>query len=155
MDDFDGQVVALEPREDSVTYRNSSWPSCQLVDVCDGNVRIPNNTLQPIRVHRNDHVCQVRSTHVVKVGETSSPKPKALVHTCNAPFSKEVLVDPNNQLPPRWKQVFRNLHNSYDSVFENVIGRYNDASGKVRSRIIIGTAQPPTRKLRVPNYCKK
>ena len=39
-------------------------------------------------------------------------------------------------------------------MFEPVIGRYNDESGRVRARVNIGSAKPPTRKLRVPNYAK-
>ncbi len=154
--EFNGQVVALEPRDDSMTYRDSGWPPCQFTGVVDGFVRVTNNTRSPIRVPKNDHVCQIRATRslLVDVNDASSVRPKSSIHTCNGPFNKEVVIDPSNQLTPEWKRAFRELHSTFDSVFENVIGRYNDASGKVRSRIIIGSAMPPTRKLRVPNYCK-
>ena len=35
------------------------------------------------------------------------------------------------------------------------VGRYNDFSGKVRARVNIGSAKPPTRKINIPNYCPK
>ncbi len=152
--EFDNQTVALEPRNDSVTYRTSGWPSCQLVGVTDGVARVTNNTSLPIRVPKNDHMCQIRATRSILVDGSSSAKPKGAVQTYSGPFSKEVIIDPSNQLSSEWRREFQDLHLSYDSVFENKIGRYNDASGKVRSRIIISNVMPPTRKLRVPNYCK-
>ena len=132
-DEFDNQVVALEPREDSTTYRTSEWPSCQLVDVNDGVIRVTNNTSLPIRVPKNDHVCQIRATRSVVIDGSSSAKPKSsFVQSCSVPFSKGVVIDPSNQLTPEWKVAFQDLHSTYDSVFENVIGRYNDASGRIR-----------------------
>ena len=37
-------------------------------------------------------------------------------------------------------------------LFEPLIGRYNDASGKVRARVNLGKVMPPSRKLNVPLY---
>ena len=147
-------MVALEPRDDSVTVRSSGWPSCQLLEVHKGVIRVTNKTKIPIRVPKNDHVCQIRATHAIAVDGTSIPRPKSKVQALSGPHSKNVSIDPNNQLSSAWKFAFQELHLSFDSVFEDVIGRYNDNSGRVRSRVIIGSATPPTRKLRVPNYCK-
>ena len=41
-----------------------------------------------------------------------------------------------------------------DDVFQPVIGRYNDYSGKLRARVNIGDTKPPAKKLHAPNYCK-
>ena len=70
------------------------------------------------------------------------------------PFSKDIILDPNNQLSDVWKTSFKELHIKFDSVFEPIIGKYNDFSGKVRARINIGQSSPPTRKLHVPNSGK-
>ena len=70
------------------------------------------------------------------------------------PFSKEVQLDPQDKLEPGLRTAFVELHERYDQVFEPVIGRYNDKSGKVRFRINIGSAKPPTKKLQVPCYSK-
>jgi hypothetical protein len=148
--------VALEPRRDSSTYRTSNWPSHQFTPVCEGTIRLVNNTTSPIQVSKNDHLCQIRGTHSVNISDisTSTPKPKKIPIKSGPPYSKNVVIDPNNQLSSDWKIAFNELHASYDSVFESAIGRYNDKSGKVRSRINISSSKPPTRKLRVPNYCK-
>ena len=152
---FNDQVVALEPRVDSKTYCASGWPSCRFATVHGGVFRITNDTSSPIRVPKNDHVGQIRGTHSIDVSQNSStPKPKISIPTRTGPHSKDVIIDPSGQLSSQWKIAFRNLHMSYDSVFEDIIGRYNDASGRVRSRINIGSAKPPTRKNRVPTYCK-
>ena len=151
---FNGQIVALEPRIDSKTFVASSWPSCRFVSVHEGNVVLTNDTSKPIRVPRHDQVAQIRSSKSIEVHHASTSVPKKALSIPKGPFSRDVVIDPSDQLTPEWKSAFRDLHLSYDSVFEDVIGRYNDSSGRVRSRINISSAKPPTRKLRVPNYCK-
>ena len=113
-----------------------------------------NNTRSPIHIPRNEHLCQIRGSKMLEITNNSTPKPKTQIPTTSAPFSSSVVIDPNNQLTPAWKNAFSDLHLAYDSVFESIIGRYNDHAGKVRSRILISSVNPPTRKLRVPNYCK-
>lgn len=152
---YNDQIVALEPRRDSVTFSTSNWPPHQLTSVSEGTIRIINTTSTPILVHRNDHLCQIRSTQSIEVSElTTTPKPKQTIVRPDPPYCQQVSIDPNNQLSSDWKVAFEELHASHDSVFENIIGRYNDCSGKVRARINISSSKPPTRKLRVPNYCK-
>ena len=124
---FDGQIVALEPRTDSRTFETSTWPSCRLLSVHGGTVSIQNDTLFPIHVPKHDQVAQIRSTKSVDVPNKSTPTPKKTLSTPRGPFSSAVIVDPSNQLSPEWRTAFRDLHLSYDSVFEDVIGRYNDA----------------------------
>ena len=65
----------------------------------------------------------------------------------------EIVVDPNKQLDDDWRARFRTLHESKKLAFANKIGRYNDHSGKIRARVNIGSARPPTRKVNIPNYC--
>ena len=151
---FDGQVVAVEPRIDSKTFSASGWPPCQFVDVHDGVLRVVNNTSSLIHVPKNDHVVQIRGTSSINIDGSSTSKPKRSIHTHHGPHSKNIVIDPSGQLSSEWKIAFQELHLSFDSVFEEVIGRYNENSGRVRSRINISSANPPTRKLRVPNYCK-
>ena len=150
---FNDQYVALEPRIDSCTYRNFEWPQPQFVKVIDGAIRLVNDTNAPIQIPRNDHLCQIRGSKILNPTNTSTPKPKFRAVRPSEPFSSCVVVDPSNQLPISWRNAFKDLHITYDSVFEDVIGKYNDHSGKVRSRILM-SVNPPTRKLRVPNYCK-
>ena len=148
--------MAIEPRFDSRTYRSANWPSPQFAPVSDGTIRLINNLSVPIQIPKNDHLCQVRGTHSVDVInlEKSALKPKKAKIKLDPPYSKQVVIDPNKQLSRKWKNAFSDLHLSYDSIFEDVIGRYNDESGKVRARINIGSSKPPTRKIRVPTYCK-
>ena len=68
------------------------------------------------------------------------------------PFSKHVIVDPNDQLSKEWKEKFASLNKQFDSVFEPVIGKYNDASGRLRARITFGPELPPSQKLHAPCY---
>ena len=148
--------MAVEPRSDSRTFRAANWPSLQFAPVSDGTIRLMNNTSAPIQISKNDHLCQVRGTHTTDITniEISTPRPKNPVVKLDPPYSKHVVIDPNNQLSNKWRAAFSDLHLSYDSVFEDRIGRYNDKSGKVRARINLGANKPPTRKIRCPTYDK-
>ena len=59
---LNNQIVAVEPRMDSSTFRSSNWPSCRFVSVIDGDIRLTNDTAYPIRVPRNDYLVQIRSS---------------------------------------------------------------------------------------------
>ena len=100
---FNDQVVALEPRYDSLTYRTSNWPSHQFTSVCD--VRLINNTSTLIQVPKNDHLCQIRATHSIDVSvENSTVKPKKTLVRLSPPYSEGVVIDPSNQLSSEWKR---------------------------------------------------
>ena len=58
----------------------------------------------------------------------------------------------NKQLSSEWNNKFDTLHQTYYSVFNPTIGRYNDNLGKVRARVNIGLVSPPNRKLHVPSF---
>lgn len=148
---FNDHVVALEPRRDSVTFRTSKWPSHHLTTVCEGTIRLINNTTSPIRISKNDHLCQIRGTSVVDVSNIvkTAPRPKKKLMKASPPYCKQVIIDPNNQLSADWKIAFEELNRSYDTVFEDKIGRYNDKSGKVRARINISNS---TQNLQLESY---
>ena len=150
----EGETLLLEPRVLSKTYRNCLWPRPQIVQVVEGKVNVHNDTGDIISLHKNDHICQVFKTISVEKIEPSIPTPKLKQSVAERPFSKDVQVDPNGQLAPEVQDMFRKLNLKYDELFEPVIGRYNDASGKVRARVNLGKVVPPTRKLQSPRYDK-
>ena len=152
----DGEIVVLEPRLISKTYATSLWPQPQLSIITGGELRIQNDTDKIIPVFKNDHVCQIHSTKSVLVNAVSTKTPRIIINkTVEQPFSKLVKLDPDSQLSTTYKNNFVDLHIKYDDVFEPVVGKYNDNSGKVRARVNIGKVSPPTRKLQVPRYDKK
>ena len=117
-----------------------------------------NNTTESIHLKRNDHFCQICQTIDINATEQIIVDSRNKLHstTINVSISSlsAISVDPNKQLSPMWISNFQSLHTKYSSVFESVIGRYNDNSGKVRARVNIGTATPPTKKLKVPQYSR-
>ena len=148
-------VVAVEPRVNSKVFSSSCWPEAQNVTVVDNEIRLLNRTNQPIFIPKNEHLCQVRATKIID----TTTLPTFHEHTKSAvlpktmpPYSKHINTDPDNQLPKEWKSKFIDLHISFDSVFEPVIGRYNDKSGRIRARITFGPVLPPTTKLHAPCY---
>ena len=116
---------------------------------------IPNKTCDIIPVKKNDYICQIRSmvTQDVPLG-VSLPLGKPILSAVKYNLD-QIVVDPNNQLDESWRVKFKTLHEHKKLAFANKIGRYNDHSGKVRARVNIACAKPPTRKLNVPNYCPK
>jgi hypothetical protein len=80
---------------------------------------------------------------------------KATLGASNSIPSSGISVDPDKQLLYEDKQCFHALHKQYDSVFDPTIGKYNDASGKVRAFINMGPVEPPAQKGRLPMYQRK
>ena len=153
---FNNSTVALEPRTDSKVFASFCWPRVQITKIIDHEIRLVNNTDHPIFIPKNEQLCQIRATQLVDTknlrieNSPSNNRPKPTI--IQPPFSKHVNTDPNNQLSPEWKNKFLDLNLQFDSVFEPVIGRYNDHSGRLRARVTFGPVLPPTRKLHAPCY---
>ena len=98
----------------------------------NGCVSLRNTTLEPVVLYKNDQVCHVRACKTIDNKQTSIPLPK----TSTPPIrqitknSKNVIVDPNNQLSESCREAFIKLNAEYDIVFEPIIRRYNDLSEK-------------------------
>ena len=149
-------LLALEPRTSSKVFSTCDWPQVQTIQVIDNEFRLVNTTDGPIHIPKNEQICQVRATQVVDKNlalNTACHKKNVIAPSdLLPPFSKHVIVDPNNQLSNEWKEKFCVLNKQFDSVFEPVIGRYNDASGRLRARITFGPVLPPSQKLHAPCY---
>ena len=151
----EGETVVVEPRVISKTFVHSSWPQPQLTTMAGGGLTIYNNTSEIIPVHKNDHLCQIFMTKTLNCNNSNStPIPKLIKPVSQRPFSKHVKLDPDSRLSPSIRALFEEENLKYDELFEPSIGRYNDASGKVRARVNLGKVVPPTRKLHVPQYDK-
>ena len=153
----EGEYLALEPRTLSKSYPLNHWPEPQVVRMSNNCVSLRNTTSEPVLLYKNDQVCHVRTCKTLDNQQTSIPLPKTSIVPVQQVTrnSKNVIVDPSNQLSESCREAFIKLNAEYDNVFEPVIGRYNDLSGKVRARINISVNKPPTRKLQVPQYCHK
>ena len=156
----DGTSILLEPRVDTKTFHQFGWPAPIITKVIDNEIRVPNCSKEIIMVRKNEHICQIRSTTECEVSLSSAASqitPIAPISTPSVTSYKtlEISIDPNNQLSKEWKDKFARLHEEKKEVFADRIGRYNDFSGKVRARVNIGSAKPPTRKINIPNYCPK
>ena len=150
----EGETVLLEPRVISKTFVNSSWPQPQLLQVVDGKINLQNNTGEIISLHKNDHLCQIFKTKAIDISSSSQPTPRSKQEIAVRPFSHDVVVDPDGQLPENVRSSFKELNLKFDELFEPVIGRYNDSAGRVRARVNLGKVVPPTRKLQAPQYDK-
>ena len=147
IDDMD---VAFQARSDSPT---PSWPPPGIASVVDGYIRIPNMSSDPIHIRKNHHVCQVTSLTDIDncPNQISLDVPQATQKSDKASYS-DIIIDPNNKLSPKERQTFDTLHSKYHAVFHHDIGCYNDASGKIRASINIGSVEPPSQKGRLPQY---
>ena len=95
-------VVALEPRTMSKVFMLSQWPPVQTVQAIDNEIRVVNNTDSPIFLPKNEQICQVRATHIVdskdipSKSSASGKRPIIVPSDLSPPFSKHVIIDPNN-----------------------------------------------------------
>lgn len=150
--DIPDETVAVEPRHISNSSVAGTWPPVQMAEVIGGQIRLRNDTPDPIHLQRNDHFCQVRQT--IEIDTTSikqEPTPVIQPTKTVAPLI-EIKIDPNKQLSENQRSMFRELHENMSDVFLPTITQYNDYSGIVRARVNFGKNVPPSRKLKVPRY---
>ena len=148
----DGTVVIVEPRTDTKTFAQYAWPHLQTATIISDELILPNDYAIPIIVHKNEHICHIRKTSEVIPFSTSSPSPKRSIPVQTIQSVSSIILD--SQLSQDDKLRFVNLHEDFTDVFQPLIGRYNDYSGKVRARVNLGNTKPPSRKLHAPNYSK-
>ena len=155
---------ALEPRYDTkLSGPSVPWPQAQEVLSVDHNLRLINNTSEPVVVPRHAHLCQIRqvstipspgsipsttSTHI----DTSQPKSDLSRHTLPSPFSDNISVNPDGLLSRECHQKFVDLNRSYDRVFNPQVPHYNGKSGNIQGVVNMGPVLPPQRKGRLPHY---
>ena len=63
-----------------------------------------------------------------------------------------VSINPGNILQPDVKQKFQTLLQTYSEVFNLEFQSYIGAAGPFKTKIYLGSVQPPQRKGRVPQY---
>ena len=141
--------IAIEPRCDS----QSMWVSPCLTHSVGGVIRIPNLSSEPVSIKKHQHIAQVRYTCNSAVGQFTPPIAKRShepAKAINSKHSADVTLDPDKQLLCREKLAFIAINEKYDSVFNPMIGKYNDASGKIKASINMGPVEPPPQKGRLP-----
>ena len=131
-----GSEVVVEPRVCTKTYHSYGWPSPQVSVISSGgNVVLENDTELILPVPKDEQLCQISAITSVSSEHPSTKSPKSKQLFASKPYSASVIVDSDNQLSPQEKELFVNAHLKHDELFKPVIGRYNDAAGKVRARV--------------------
>lgn len=144
--------IAIEPRSDS---DHCSWIQPAITTSVCGRVRIPNLTDDIVTVKKHDHLAQIHLTATpndlrLNVIPDNIAPASIKVTKAHVKHSEPILLDP--QLSSMHIQTFNELHSRYDSVFNRDIGKYNDASGRIRASINMGPVEPPPQKARLPSY---
>ena len=147
-------TVAIEPKHDS----GISWIKPQVIESVGGCIRIANETQEPQRVLRHEHVGFIRNTETMKVGVLTPITGTQLSHQSvpKLPMSNTTCIstDPDKVLTDEQRMKFLTLGDKYDDVFASDISGYNGAVGDFKAVINMGPVQPPQRKGRVPQYAK-
>ena len=121
----------------------------QISTTASGQVLIPNLTPDIVDVQKCGHIAQIHFTSTcenLSPGNTLTPPVQSKQDI--GQHSLHILVDQANP----YYNDFLALHSRYDNVFSSKIGKYNDASGRIRSSINIGTIEPPSQKARLPPH---
>ena len=154
-------TLAIASRMDNVKFLDN-WPPPSIIEACNGKVRIPNNTDEPLSLRKNEHFCQVCLTTELSCDSSDSdiqlPKPPS--PTTEFP-SDTISVDPDKILLESYQTKFRTLTQAYNDVFDTKIQGYNDSMGPFEATINMGAIQlpppsplPPQRNGRVPQYAR-
>jgi hypothetical protein len=145
-------MIAIEPRHDA----DSDWINPNLTKSVGGVVRIPNLSNDAVKIRKHQHMAQAYYTTTASDqpndSVTGELKHHSLTLRSRSKYSQDVSVDPDSQLLPSEQRAFHSLHERYDNVFNKTIGKYNDASGRVRAYINMGPVEPPPQKARLPSY---
>ena len=143
---------ALEPRYDS---NACEWFSPQEIVDKDHIIVLTNNTNDPVVIGKHSHIGQIRSISEIPSEpcevfpeDTSINSSK----TNTRPFSRDISVNPDGLVSPEVVNQINELNRSYDRVFDPDIPCYNGYSGNIKGHINMGTAVPPQRKARTPQY---
>ena len=145
---------ALEPRFDS---NSCEWFSPQVVEDIDHMIEITNNTDVPVVIGKHSHIGQIRSISEIppepcEMSQENNTTVISGIKTNQGPFSINVSVNPDGLVAPEIVSRVNELNRSYDKVFDPAIPCYNGYSGNVKGHINMGTAVPPQRKGRTPQY---
>ena len=122
----------MEPRLDSHSVRkcemSHAWPHPGVVSSVAGRVRIPNLLSEPNVLKRHQHFCKVdplsppSTPHPAPASYTITPMVTHLpLLTTGVQHSRGIQVDPDNLLPPGFKDRFHTLLEQYNEVFNSTI----------------------------------
>ena len=149
--------MVIEPRlqASSFAHNSSSWLHPAVVNVITGTVSITNSSNLPIRLKRNEKICNVRHVEDYNMAPNTSPTLVADFFTTPSQptgsfHSDAVTVDSANRLIQEIHSKFTSVHRTYGDVFNRAIGLYNGASGPFV--INMNPTLPPQREGRCPNY---
>ena len=150
--------VAVEPKIDAPSLKGkfgNLWIQPQIVPTCDGNIKLTNNSQDPVLISRHEQLALIRPTCALY--PTNSPTvQEEPVQSSTPSYTTDFLdvsVDPNNLFTPQMKQSFISLHKEKKKVFDSrELGCYNGKSGPLQIVINMGPTQPPQRKGRLPLY---
>lgn len=148
------QYFVIEPRSNT----EPTWPKPDMITILDGHFCLTNDTNEALVLKKNQHVALIRP-----VVTSDQLEPRIVVSNTSTndgnvprinPASTKVSIDPDKLLDCNVRHQFNELHRQYEGVFEETIGKYNDASGRIRATVNIGKANPPKSKGMLPNYAR-
>ena len=167
------RYVNIAPR------RESPFPWIKSMNVkvdAPGTIAIENKTNFPVKILKNEHFADIRSCQEVSIGNLEgdftveakenvkkiydtnlNDNSHLIPHTSDVvgseqSFLKEIIIDPDDQLSPRWKQRFKSVCESYSDIINPRPGKYNGFYGRIDNSINFSATPPPTVRAHLPNY---
>ena len=155
----DDSLIAVEPHISSKF--SDQWPRVSVTQSIDGQLRLLNDTNEPLSFKPNDQIGQAVATYVPSthnLPEVDDVNISSIRTICNPPrknlHSSTISIDPDNILPDVAHKEFNLLHQQYDQVFDPSFPGYNGAVGPLKAIVNMGPVQPPQRKGRLPQYSR-
>ena len=121
--------------------------------VINGRLRIPNDTVDPIKLSRSQHFAIIRRiTTPKRISLCTSTSQVTKSPNIKMDNTSLISVNPDKQLSPEVREKFHNINKQYEDVFDGNLTAYNDSSGRIRANLAIGPVLPPPRKGKLPFY---
>lgn len=140
-------ILAISPRQDSP---NPDWPEPQLISHVNGEIKISNTTVFPISIRKHSHIANVLPI-IEKPVSLSIPSVMVSKEKCKD-YNVLSSITIDKSVPSDVVNTVKTLHNNFVDIFDSSIGCYNDASGLIRAKVVIGSVEPPASKSYLPAY---
>ena len=159
------KCVSISPKDPF----SHSWIKTGIYPVLnDGSVDVFNNSSLPVKLSKHEHFADVvacidvavddlKADSIMKVydlgrDDLSHLIPLKPLNDDSKDHLEEISIDPDNKLPPGWKERFASTCKEFSHIITPRPGKYNGYYGRIDNSINFATSPPPSIRAHLPKY---
>lgn len=155
-DHINTKHVSVEPRMENL---NDNWPVPQILENCEGNIHIPNDTNEPIILRKDVHLMSITECDTIPVEDIEPsisylhPEDKPMVNNVQSVVTLNDHVKSLKDLTSDQKVKLTKTNEKFCNVFDGKLTGYNNAYGKhVVSLQWADDTRPKTARVHTPRW---